>query len=48
VAQPTSLFNRFAEADEVANLILYLSSPLSAATRGALLRAEGGSIRTSC
>ena len=48
VAQPTSLFDRFAEADEVANLILYLCSPASAATRGALLRAEGGSIRTNC
>lgn len=45
--QPTSLLQRFAEADEVANLVLYLCSPASAATRGALLRAEGGSIRTS-
>lgn len=46
--QPTSLLQRFAETDEVANLVLYLCSPASAATRGALLRAEGGSIRTSC
>lgn len=46
-AQPTSLMDRFAEADEVANLVLYLCTPASAATRGALLRAEGGSVRTS-
>jgi len=45
--QPTSLLGRFAEADDVANLICYLCSPASTATRGALLRAEGGSIRTS-
>lgn len=47
-AQPTSLLKRFAEAEDVANLICYLCSPASTATRGALLRAEGGSIRTSC
>lgn len=46
--QPTSLLQRFAEADEVASLIVYLCSPAAAATRGALLRAEGGSIPTSC
>lgn len=45
--QPNSLLQRFAEADEVANLILYLCSPASTVTRGAVLRAEGGSIRTS-
>lgn len=48
VAQPTSLIKRFAEAESVASLIAYLCSPASTATRGALLRAEGGSIRTSC
>jgi 3-oxoacyl-[acyl-carrier protein] reductase len=47
-AQPTSLLKKFAEAEDVANLICYLCSPASTATRGALLRAEGGSIRTSC
>lgn len=47
-AQPTSLLQKFAEAEDVANLICYLCSPASTATRGALLRAEGGSIRTSC
>jgi NAD(P)-dependent dehydrogenase (short-subunit alcohol dehydrogenase family) len=45
--QPTSLLKRFAEADEVANLITYLCSPASSATRGAVLRVEGGIIRTS-
>lgn len=47
-AQPTSLIKRFAEAEDVASLIAYLCSPAATATRGALLRAEGGSIRTSC
>jgi NAD(P)-dependent dehydrogenase (short-subunit alcohol dehydrogenase family) len=46
VAEPTSLLGKFAEADDVANLIVYLSSPASAATRGAVLRAEGGIVRT--
>lgn len=45
---PDSLLGRFAEAEDVANLICYLCSPASTATRGALLRAEGGNIRTSC
>ena len=46
-ARPTSLIQRFAEADSVASLIAYLCSPASTATRGAVLRAEGGGIRTS-
>ena len=45
--QPNSLLKRFAEAQEVANLITYLCSPASSATRGATLRVEGGIIRTS-
>ncbi|HUB70220.1 MAG TPA: SDR family oxidoreductase [Acidimicrobiales bacterium] len=47
VNQPNSLLKRFAEASEVANLITYLCSPASSATRGATLRVEGGIIRTS-
>lgn len=47
VAQPTSLMERFAEAESVASLIGFLCSPASTATRGALLRAESGSVRTS-
>ncbi len=46
VNEPTSLLGRFAEADEVANMIVYLCCPASNATRGALLRVEGGAVRT--
>jgi len=40
--RPTSLLKRFTSAEEVANLAVYLSSPLSSATSGAALRADGG------
>lgn len=43
--ETTSLLARFAEADEVANMITYLCCPASNATRGAVLYAEGGAIR---
>ncbi|HEV7949522.1 MAG TPA: SDR family NAD(P)-dependent oxidoreductase [Glaciihabitans sp.] len=38
----TSLLQRFIEPSEIANLVLYLSSPLSSATNGAAIRADGG------
>ncbi|MCU1405857.1 MAG: family oxidoreductase [Glaciihabitans sp.] len=38
----TSLLQRFIEPAEIANLVLYLASPLSSATNGAALRADGG------
>ena len=38
----TSLVQRFLEPSEIANLALYLASPLSSATNGAALRADGG------
>jgi 3-oxoacyl-[acyl-carrier protein] reductase len=41
-ARPSSLLQRFADPQEVANLIVYLASPLSAVTNGAAVRAEGG------
>ncbi len=44
-ARPTSLLKRFASTDEVANMIVYLSSPLASATNGAAVRADGGVIR---
>jgi len=44
--RPVSLLQRLATADEVANLITYLVSPRSAATNGAAVRVEGGSIPT--
>ena len=40
--RPSSIIGRFAEAEEVANLIVYVSSPLSSATTGAALRVDGG------
>ena len=40
--RPSSILKRFAEADEVAPLAVYLCSPLSALTTGAALRVEGG------
>jgi NAD(P)-dependent dehydrogenase (short-subunit alcohol dehydrogenase family) len=45
-ARPSSLLQRFATPDEVAVLIAFLASPLSAATNGAALRAEGGLVRS--
>lgn len=38
----TTLLQRFIEPDELANLVLYLASPLSSATNGAAVRADGG------
>jgi NAD(P)-dependent dehydrogenase (short-subunit alcohol dehydrogenase family) len=40
--RPTSLIKRFASADEVAHLAVYLCSELSSATSGAALRVDGG------
>ena len=40
--RPTSLLKRFTSAEEVANLAVYLCSPLSSATSGAAMRADGG------
>jgi NAD(P)-dependent dehydrogenase (short-subunit alcohol dehydrogenase family) len=44
-ARPSSLLKRFATVDEVANLIVYVCSPLASATNGAALRVDGGVIR---
>ncbi len=44
-ARPGSLLQRFAIPEEIANMVVYLSSPLAAATNGAALRAEGGLLR---
>jgi NAD(P)-dependent dehydrogenase (short-subunit alcohol dehydrogenase family) len=40
--RPTSLLQRMIEPEEVANLVAYVASPLSAATNGAALRVDGG------
>ncbi|NJB71269.1 NAD(P)-dependent dehydrogenase (short-subunit alcohol dehydrogenase family) [Saonia flava] len=39
----SSLIQRFAEVEEVANTITYLASPLSSATNGATIKVDGGS-----
>jgi len=44
--RPSSLLQRLIQADEIASLVAYLASPLSAATNGAALRAEGGLLRS--
>lgn len=41
-ARPTSLLQRFATVEEIANLVAYVSSPLSSGTNGAALKVDGG------
>jgi NAD(P)-dependent dehydrogenase (short-subunit alcohol dehydrogenase family) len=43
--RPSSLLKRFATTEEVANLVVYVCSPLSSATNGAALRVDGGVVR---
>lgn len=45
-ARPTSLLQRFADPQEVANMIAYVASPLSSASNGASLRVDGGVVKT--
>ncbi len=45
-ARASSLLQRMIEPDEIASLVAYLASPLSAATNGAALRVEGGLLST--
>ena len=44
--RPSSLLQRFATTEEVANLVVYVSSPLSSATNGSALRVDGGVVRS--
>jgi NAD(P)-dependent dehydrogenase (short-subunit alcohol dehydrogenase family) len=44
--RPTSLLQRFASVEEIANMVVYISSKEASATNGAALRAEGGIIQT--
>ncbi len=43
--RPTSLLKRFATTEEVANLVVYVASPLSSGTNGAALRVDGGVVK---
>lgn len=42
--RPQSLLQRLIEPDEIANMVVYLSSPFASATTGAALRVDGGYI----
>ncbi|MGE5260088.1 MAG: SDR family NAD(P)-dependent oxidoreductase [Actinomycetota bacterium] len=44
--RPSSIIRRFAEPDEVANLVVYLAGEGSSATTGAALRVDGGVVRS--
>jgi NAD(P)-dependent dehydrogenase (short-subunit alcohol dehydrogenase family) len=44
--RPSSLLKRFATAEEVAALAVYLCSPRASATNGAALRVDGGVVRS--
>jgi len=40
--RPSSILRRAASVEEVANLVVYIASPLASATTGAALRVDGG------
>jgi NAD(P)-dependent dehydrogenase (short-subunit alcohol dehydrogenase family) len=44
--RPGSLIQRFAKVEEIANMVVYVSSKEASATNGAALRAEGGLLQT--
>jgi NAD(P)-dependent dehydrogenase (short-subunit alcohol dehydrogenase family) len=44
--RPTSLLQRFATVEEVANMVVYVASKEASATNGAALRVDGGVVRT--
>ncbi len=44
--RPASLLQRMIEAEEIASMVAYLASPLSAATSGAAMHGDGGLITT--
>src|SRR5712675_1255326 len=46
-ARPTSLLKRFATPEEVAAMVAFVASPLSAATNGAALRVDGGVVKSA-
>ena len=44
--RPSSIIRRAASVDEVANMVVYLSSPQASATTGAAVRVDGGVLST--
>jgi NAD(P)-dependent dehydrogenase (short-subunit alcohol dehydrogenase family) len=44
--RPTSLLQRFAAPEEIANIVVYVASREASATNGAALRAEGGIVNS--
>jgi NAD(P)-dependent dehydrogenase (short-subunit alcohol dehydrogenase family) len=44
--RPSSLLKRFATSEEVAAMVVYVSSPLASATTGAALRVDGGVVNS--
>jgi NAD(P)-dependent dehydrogenase (short-subunit alcohol dehydrogenase family) len=44
--RPSSLLQRFASTDEVANMVVYIASNEASATNGAALKVEGGIVDT--
>jgi NAD(P)-dependent dehydrogenase (short-subunit alcohol dehydrogenase family) len=43
--RPTSLLQRFATIEEIANMVVYVASKEASATNGAALRVDGGVVR---
>ena len=44
--RPTSLIQRFASVEEIANMVVYVASREASVTNGAALRAEGGLVQS--
>jgi NAD(P)-dependent dehydrogenase (short-subunit alcohol dehydrogenase family) len=44
--RPSSLLQRFASVEEVANMVTFVASPRSSATNGSALRVDGGVVRS--
>ena len=45
--RPTSLIKRFSSIEEVAAMVVYLSSPRASATTGAAVRVDGGTVKSA-
>jgi len=45
--RPTSLIQRFSNVEEIANMIVYISSQNASATNGATLRVDGGVVQSA-